>query len=279
MPHKYLILVIVYNEKIKDSSTYKSIISTKENLTNSTLIIWDNSKNNQKINNNELCFFKCVQYIHTPNNLSLSKIYNKVIQSNEEYDYMIILDQDSSFSKNYFKQIQNSIKNNSTINLFLPIVKSDTTIVSPGDYKIFKGSYWKKEKYGKIKSKNILAINSGMVINFNYLKKEFKGYDERLRFYGVDTFFMFEYAKSNKYFYVLDYTFNHESALLNNKENIDKKIFRLTDLFYSWKITNEYKKYNLFFIKIYITFKIVKLVLKNKNLNYFKLFKIKKDND
>lgn len=273
MTTKYLILIVIYNQKLDKSPSYQSILDSMEYFKKSKLIIWDNSQENQKINIDTINFFNQVEYIHTPENLSLSKIYNKVIQLNNGFDYMIILDQDSSFSKDYLLEIEKSINKNKDINLFLPIVKSNNTIVSPGDYKIFKGSYWRKEIYGKINSKNILAINSGMVINFNYFKHTFVGYDERLNFYGVDTYFMFEYAKQNEYCYVLDYTFYHESALLDEDEDINKKLFRLKDLFYSWKITNENHIFNLFFVNIYILFKVLKLAIKHKDNTYFKLLK------
>ena len=242
-------------------------------LSNSKLIFWDNSPSIQSVDFDGISFLQQVEYIHTPENMSLSKIYNKVIQNNEGYDYLIILDQDSSFASDYFEKLNSGIEKHSDVNLFLPLVKSEQTIVSPGDYKIFKGSYWEKEQYGVISAKNILAINSGMVINFNYLKNTYKGYDERLNFYGTDTFFMNKYSKDNNFLFVIDYVFKHDSALLDEGEDCVKKIKRLKDLFFSWRIINENKKINLILINIYILIKIFKFVVKYKNLNFFELLK------
>jgi len=271
---KFLILIVLYECKVKESLSYISLLKSSEYLSNSKLILWDNSPSIQSVDTDNISFFQHVEYIHTPENMSLSKIYNRVIQENEENDYLIILDQDSSFSSDYLEKLNSAIIKHSSINLFLPLIKSEQTIVSPGDYKIFKGSYWGKEKYGIIDTKNILAINSGMVINFNYLKNIYKGYDERLRFYGTDTFFMLEYAENNDFLFVIDYVFKHKSALLDRDESIDKQIIRLKDLFFSWKITNEHKKFNLILINIYILIKIFKFVIKYKNLKYFELLKI-----
>jgi GT2 family glycosyltransferase len=271
---KFLILIVLYECKVKESLSYISLLKSSKYLSNSKLILWDNSPSIQSVDTDDTSFFQDVEYIHTPENMSLSKIYNRVIQENEENDYLIILDQDSSFSSDYLEKLNCAIIKHPSINLFLPLIKSEKTIVSPGDYKIFKGSYWKKEQYGLIDAKNILAINSGMAINFNYLKNSYKGYDERLRFYGTDTFFMFEYSKDNNFLFVIDYVFKHKSALLDRDENIDKQIIRLNDLFFAWRIIHEYKKFNLILINIYILIRIFKLVIKYRNIKYFELLKI-----
>ena len=272
--NKFLILIVLYECKIEESLSYISLFKSSAYLSNSKLIFWDNSASIQSVDFDGISFLQQVKYIHTPKNISLSKIYNKVIQNNEGYDYLIILDQDSSFESDYFEKLNSAVTEHSSINLFLPLIKSGKTIVSPGDYKIFKGSYWKKEQYGIIDAKNILAINSGMAINFNYLKNMYKGYDERLRFYGTDTFFMFEYSKDNNVLFVIDYVFKHSSALLDRDEGVHHQIMRLNDLFFSWKITNEHHKFNLLVINIYILMKIFKLVIKYKNFKYLELLKI-----
>ena len=230
---KFLILIVLYEFKVKDSLSYISLLKSSEYLSESKLILWDNSPSIQSIDTNNISFLQYVEYIHTPENMSLSKIYNRVIQANEEYDYMIILDQDSSFSSDYLEKLNSAIIKHPSINLFLPLIRAEHNIVSPGDYKIFKGSYWKKEKYGIINAKNILAINSGMAINFNYLKNIYKGYDERLRFYGTDTSFMLEYSEDNDFLFVIDYVFKHDSALLDERQNLNEKIIRLNDMFLS----------------------------------------------
>ena len=270
---RFLILVVLYKCKVKESLSYISLLKSSEYLNNSKLILWDNSPEIRSVEIHNLGFMKNIEYIHTPENMALSKIYNYVIQEHEQYDYMIILDQDSSFSSKYIVKLNTAILKHPAVNLFLPLIKSEQTIISPGDYKIFKGSYWKKEKYGVIDAKNILAINSGMVINFNYLKNIYTGYDERLKFYGTDTSFMVTYSKDNNLLFVIDYVMKHDSALLDEDEDINKKIIRLNDLFFSWKIINEHKIFNLILINIYILIKIFNLVVKYKNLNYFRLLK------
>lgn len=271
--NNFLILIVLYKCKVKESSSYNSLIKSSKYLSESKLILWDNSPAFQSINR-QVSEFKSVEYIHTSENTSLSKIYNHVIKENIDYDYLVILDQDSSFSIDFFEKLNNAILKNSTINLFLPIVKSEQTIVSPGAYNTFKGSYWKNEKYGLIKAQNVLAINSGMVIKFKYLKNFYIGYDERLRFYGTDTFFMLDYQKNNEFLFVINYVFKHKSALLDRDENFNMQLFRLDNVFTSWRIIHEHNKINLFLMNVFIFLKTVKLVILYRNIKYFKLLKM-----
>lgn len=271
MENRYLILIVLYNCNLKNSTTIKSLDSCEDILHTSKVVFWDNSLESQFYEEMSSDFSFEFDYIHTPQNLYLSKIYNNIIQRYSDFNYLIILDQDSIFSIEYFYKIQNASQVNKNINLFLPIIKSHNIIVSPGDYHGYKGAYWKKEMHGKINAKNIIAINSGMVINFDYLKNKFKGYDERLKFYGVDTYFMFQYKTKNKYCYVLDYSFSHDSSLLDQKELFEKKYFRLKDLIYSWKITNDYNRIRLLLIKIYAFYFILKTTIKYKNIKYLRL--------
>ena len=271
--NRLLIIIVLYECKVKEALSYISLLNSSEHLSESKLVLWDNSPLIQSITN-DISSLKYVEYIHAPENISLSKIYNRIIQENEDYDYMIILDQDSSFSGDYLEKLNMATIKHPYINLFLPLIKSGQTIVSPGDYQIFKGRYWKKERFGIMNAKHILAINSGMAINFNYLKNIYKGYDERLRFYGTDTSFMLEYTKENDFLFVIDCIFQHKSALLDRDEDINMQIFRLNNLFSAWRIIHEYKVFNLILIHIYILISTFKLVIKYRNIKYFKLLNI-----
>ena len=113
-----------------------------------------------------------------------------------------------------------------------------------------------------------------MVINFKYLKNIYIGYDERLRFYGTDTFFMLDYQKNNEFLFVINYIFKHKSALLDRDESLNMQLFRLDNVFSAWKIIHEHNKINLFLINIFIFLKIVKLVIFYRNIKYLKLLKM-----
>jgi len=130
----------------------------------------------------------------------------------EAFDYMILLDHDSQVDRTFFGELQRARTEHPDISLFLPLVTARGCIVSPADLYGFKGSFWKKKRTGLTRARHRTAINSGMVISVPYLRDEFRGYDERLRSYGTDNFFMREYNKTHGQFVVLDCVVQHDLA-------------------------------------------------------------------
>ena len=231
----FLIVIVLYKTKIYDSSTLNTL--NKIALPLSKVIIWDNSLS--IITDAEMTklkeMFSNLEYQHTPKNISLARIYNTVYNNNPEYDFFLIFDQDTSITWDYFTKLQSAILEYPEINLFLPLVYNENKIVSPGNFFIYKGVYWKKKQTGMVSAKNRLAIASGMAIRMDYLKNTYKSFDERLKLYGIDTQFMIEYGKKNKFFYVLDYKLIHHLSIFTN-ESSDIKAIRFIEHRNSLKI-------------------------------------------
>lgn len=246
----------------------QSLLKSQALLSDSTLIIWDNSASSQTVP--EVCHnaFANVIYHHTPNNKPLSYIYNYVIERYSEHDFLILLDQDSQFNETYVEEMIAATKRHSNIHLFLPIVKSGSTIVSPGNYFLIKGSHWRKERYGMVDSKNLVAINSGMIIRFDYLRNTFNGYDERLNFYGVDIYFMRHFAQQHCQAFVLPCVIQHDSALLSSNESLEKRIFRFNDRLNAWKILHEDSLLRSVLIRLYSVFVAARLSLRYKSFSF-----------
>jgi GT2 family glycosyltransferase len=230
MKIKFLIVVVLYKTKLQESTTITTL--SKYILPDIKLVIWDNSPSAlsdvdiEKLNK----MFSVMEYQHTPENISLSKIYNFVFRNNLQYDFFLIFDQDSSLTADYFIKLQEAIIQFPDINLFLPLIYNKNQIVSPGDFFICKGKYWENKHTGLVVARNRLAIASGMAIRISYLENIVKPFDERLKLYGIDSQFILEYGKRNKYFYVLDYVLDHhlsvfteESPYLKAKRFIDHK--------------------------------------------------------
>lgn len=256
--YSYLILVVIYKEKIDQAQSVVSLRKSASYLTKSTILIWDNSPTEQTMPEAYAEMFNKIIYRHTPQNRPLSHIYNYVIDNFGNYDFLTIFDQDSEFDERFFQELHEATSANKTIDLFLPIVRSQRNIVSPGSYYFVKGTYWTKRKFGVISTKNLVAINSGMTIRFSYLRRDFEGYNERLNFYGVDTHFMLEYAKKRAIAFILDYTIQHDSALLSNDEEIEKRISRFRDMWYSWKVIHEDSLLRSVLIRMYILYTSIK---------------------
>lgn len=269
----YLILVVIYNVDLKNSETINSLVNSGKYLNNSTVIVWDNSFYGQDERTLDWAAagINDMRYIHKAENITLSKIYNEVINKHREdnYSHLILLDQDSTFGPEYFYQLNKSIDKFKNVSLFLPIVISSNQIVSPANIFLFKGEYWNTKIIGLVKAKHKTAINSGMVISFAYLKNKFPGYDERFKFYGTDTYFMKLYSKYNDEFCVFDSVVKHHLAykdgtnvagiIKRHPENV-RAVFLLNSENYAMK----------FLTLVYVLIFSIKQSIKHKNIRFLK---------
>ena len=218
----FLILVVIYNKDPLESTTIRCLINSIHDIHHSKIIIWDNSENMPSAESIDKLrkYWLDLEYYHTPINLSLSQIYNRIIAKIKDnstnlatrYKFLLLFDQDSIFNNHYFTILKNSIKKCANIMLFVPRVISNNICVSPANLFCFKGFYIRKRINGLIKSNHKTAINSGMAISTKYLKSYYGGYNEMLTFYGIDDYFMIKYAKFQQYLYVIDYDMHHELA-------------------------------------------------------------------
>jgi GT2 family glycosyltransferase len=222
---KMLIIVVLYKSRVVDSDTFKSLIACKDSLSLADKVcVWDNSPVPQTeedliyIRNLKFCE---VEYTSTPENLSLSKIYNTIIKANSSMDYVVLLDQDSIFGSEYINAFKDAQSKHSGIMMFAPLITSNGLVVSPGHFIYFNGKYWENPKYGIVRSKNTIAIASGLIINIEAVRKV--GYfEERLTLYGIDTNFMIRFARHYEELFVLHTTFNHDLSEFNLEDKLVK---------------------------------------------------------
>lgn len=225
---KKLFIVVLYKTKLSDSNTIKSLKANNIHLFADNIIsIWDNSP--EKINKKEDCkiFFGSnnVEFNHTPENLSLAVIYNKIINSHFDFDIVQIFDQDSEIRKeNYNSYLEKVVSENLDLNVFLPKIFSNGNLYSPGKFWIFKGWHYKKINDGFNKDSFYTAITSGVVIRINSLKKFNVYFNEELSLYGIDTCFFTDFRKKDNSFYLMDFELEHDlSESTLNRETSKKR--------------------------------------------------------
>lgn len=229
------ILVVLYNKTIRSSETCSSLMKLnahcKDYITD--LYIWNNSPflipDEEKTFFNNSFLNSHVYYFEDKENHPLSVIYNKIIFLNDSVGGLLILDHDSTLDDTYIEELLSSFKSNPEINLFLPRVFYNSVLVSPAKLYYFCGRYIKNFPLGVTSSRFLTAINSGMFIRCKYLKEQFQGYNENIKFYGTDNDFMYKYSKQNEFVYILSSSFNHT---LNYYEDtsIASKIHRYKDV-------------------------------------------------
>ena len=224
-------MLVLYKSNISNCLTIKSLINSKSSLhPDFKICVWDNSPTKQAEEEiSTLVDIGCdIEYTHTPQNMSLAKIYNNVIKKNSDFEFLLLLDQDSSFDESYFKEFEQCVHQNPTVKLFIPLIESAGYIVSPGYFHSFKGKYWNQKRHGLMESKNMIAITSGMIVKIDVFH-EIGYFDEQLNLYGIDTNFMIRYRRHFKNFYVLSSNFNHDLST-HNDEPLNTKLRRFKDL-------------------------------------------------
>lgn len=224
------ILVVIYNKLLNESETMLSLQNCKDiNNGNIHLHIWNNSSKSLQVEEvkwMESKFCNCKFSIYEDGiNHYLSYVYNKIITIVSNESVLILLDHDSILPTSFLQDVNKAVSDdkNADINLFLPLIFSHENVVSPAYEKLFQHSF-DKSYVGRVESRNLMAINSGMIIRSVYLKTKFPGYNSKLKFYATDNDFMLKYRKDNKYAYILPSAIKHSLNFI--EDDIDSKVRR-----------------------------------------------------
>lgn len=223
-------LIVIYNKACKDSNSVKDF---QKYNPNTTLIIYDNST--KDFHNKEYCENNGFIYFTKNRNVGISKAYNYVIDNMhfKVDDYLIILDDDTHITREYFNEVKAAVKN-CKYDVILPIVRANNKIISPYNFYMNCRSKMIKNRHDLIKSK-ISGINSGMVINtqlFNKIK-----YNENLFLDYVDYDFMRRVHKINGVIHVLNSQIDQEFQYFSyDRKNINGAIFRFKIDLHDYKV-------------------------------------------
>lgn len=270
MRNEVLALIVVYGQTPIKTISFQTLAATQKASVKVRLVIWDNSPKPHHTSEPLTLHFEQAHYISTPENLGLSTIYNKVIDQHLRHnEFLLLLDQDSAIPIDFFEQFSQHSSQHPEIDLFLPTIRANGRLVSPLPYFYGWGKYWKTPRIGIQPSQFRCAINSGMMITGKYLKGDFLGYDERLRFYGTDTQFMVSYARSRKTFFIMDTIIDHDLSFFGaTSKNKASKFLEMKSA-YMWiyeKLPFHQRALNI------IVMNLVSIVyaLKHKSLSFLK---------
>ena len=227
---KKIFLVVIYKSLISESKSCQfikdmNLLANKNNV----VYIWDNSPD--KINSIEsmrdFFAFENIYFSHTPQNISLAKIYNTVIDKFSHFDAIQIFDQDSYIKKvDYDRYIDCIFSENENLNVFLPRIYSNNKLYSPGIFFI-KGFHFKKVELGINKNRLYTGVTSGMMLRIKWLKEKKLVFNEELQLYCIDTDFICKCRKLDSSFFVFDVDFIHdlsEDSLTVEEKKIRRRI-------------------------------------------------------
>ena len=157
-------VVVIYNKSCEHSITCCNL----SEIDFINILVIDNSTSD--FGNMEYCLNKGWHYKSMDGNKGLSKAYNAaldILTGNE--GILVWLDDDTDVDVNYFHALINSANEMANFDIFLPIVKDETGILSPCIIKKFQ-TIRIKELNGVLPAE-ISAINSGMAIRLSVFKE------------------------------------------------------------------------------------------------------------
>ena len=234
---RFFVTVVLYRMRVDEAPTLRSLRRAADALVDSTVMVWDNGPEPQDLaasSDTSAGAFGALRYVHAPHNAGLPEVYGTAIELSAGHDVLVWLDQDTEVPADYFTAVRRALAEHPDCAVFLPLVESHGRIVSPGDYHWVKGRQWRIPRTGRLPSRGLTAVNSGMAVRRSYLKEEFGGYDPRLRFYGVDTAFMLDHARRRSTLVVLDCRLGHASALLDRTAPPADRVRRHAALYEAW---------------------------------------------
>lgn len=256
----FLIVVVVYNKSI-DSLKYI------EEIHGLSILIFDNSEEAQKAFANTI-------YYHSPKNVGVSAAYNYSFdyaqQNNKKF--LIILDQDTIFCKDYLVKYINYANTYGDDFIYAPIVHSQTQVYSP-----YKEKYWRnacqhinKIDYGlKWNLKSESYINSGLMIPVK-VNSIVGGFNNSIKLDFSDTYYMDKYKKNYDRIMIMNIKLDHKLSGDEGK-NYTKELHRFKYFCNGAKI---YEKiaFNSSRVRRIVVFRLFRLIAKYRRLSFFNIY-------
>lgn len=269
---KLAVVVVLYKRDYADSVAIKTILDSLDELAGMgyclTVFVWNNSPGFSRV----LAHPSVVW--NEGANSTLPCIYNHIadLAFGAGASALMISDDDTDYSrydfKGNFEIIDKLMGGSASVGCFIPRIRSAGKLVSPGGRFLFKGRLFESVTPGLVSSKNLLAINSGVIVTRGCYEAMGTLYDERLNFYGTDTDFFVRYQNFYPHVYIFDSLIEH-SLSEHAVESIERALFRWRDHIFATKIT--YSNRPLFFrvmLYSYLYYLRFKLVLRYRSLRF-----------
>lgn len=220
--------IVVYNKNISDSITFKRIKTVEEDI---DILVLDNSEN--KNDNQTYCNRNAVRYISMNGNKGLSKAYNSAVDASKDSDIIILFDDDTEISSEYFQKLRNEAETRPEVDIFAPIIKGqDDVIYSPNEFNFLRNHFISSADQ-EISQHRFNAIASCLAIRMRVFD-DYR-FNEKLFVDQVDQFFFYEQRQLGRKFEKLDVEilqhFYQRGATLSPKAGWQRLSLRIADIF------------------------------------------------
>lgn len=268
-----LAVLVTYNCKIEEAKTLTSLLRNYKNnpiaFKNFRLIIYDNSLFEQVIN---LTVPFDYEYVHDQNNKGLSFAYNYALNEAIKYNHnwLLLLDQDSCLSDEFFNTLADVIFNNEeneTLCAIVPKVRYQNTFFSPS--KVFWGGTHRpiNMRHHGICNFRVCAVGSGSVVRVSLLK-HIGGFNEMFWLDCLDRWLFLKINEFGGKIYVSDSVLDHDLSVMDydkymTQERYNNILIYETLFMKSFKSRAEY-----FFYCIRLLKRTAYLLIIARNKNY-----------
>jgi len=276
-----IIILVLYKKKLIESISFQAIDTIFNRINIAVdLFIYDNSPEAMYHEGEYDSEYINIIYLHNAANPGLSRAYNEGYRIAKKLSkkWILLLDQDTYFTKKLFIQYFHAINNNPDIHLFAPILTEHNKILSPCKYFLKRGFPLKDIQPGIHSLKKLALLNSGMLIAKDAFEKS-GGYNEKIRLDFADFEFLERFRKYHPDFSLVDYCCQHRFASISNKnqqEIMNRYKYLCHSAIHFSKSSTDYFK-----LMFWTLLRGVILSLKYKNfifcLLFFKFFLLKKE--
>lgn len=239
--NKITAAVVVYNKEISESITCQKI---KEIDVDIDILVLDNSDRNT--GNKEYCEMNGIRYISMNGNRGLSKAYNVAVDNSKKSDVIVLFDDDTEVTKEYFEILQKSLDKHPDVDIYAPIIRGqDGVIYSPNEFNFLRNHFISDSKQ-EISQKSFNAIASCLAIRMRVFDNY--RFNEKLFIDQVDQYFFCEQRRLGRKFGVLDVEilqhFYQRGATLTPEAGWRRLKLRIVDVFRHARLMGG-KKYTL----------------------------------
>jgi GT2 family glycosyltransferase len=271
---KILGLVVVYDRKIRETKTINSLVDNFKNFNevfqDFSLLIHDNSKEDQA-NSFSLPF--SYRYFHSQSNNGLGIAYNKALDEagKNNYEWILLLDQDSSLPCNFLNSIYDELKNdvlNQEIVAVVPKMCYNGVFFSPS--KVLYGGIHRpiNMNFKGIYPEEVFAIGSGSLLRTEFFIRT-GGFNEFFWLDCLDRWIYQHIYRNGKKVLVNNIIIEHELSVMDYSKFVSED--RYTNIMtYETYFMRSYKSFfeNLIYI-IRLSRRSVLFLVKNETRKFF----------
>ena len=200
-------VIVLYKQKWQEIPS-RNCLETMVSERNLTLMVYDNSPEAQR---DSFFLDKHVTYVHDASNPGLAQAYNKALKAATDFDWLLLLDQDTKVTLDYFAEIKNTAPDKDVVAL-VPRIFSENRQISP----VYSEQYIKKttQHPNSGVQEKVMAINSASVLRVVFLK-EIGGFNLEFPLDFLDHWLYWRIGEAGKKVQILETVLKHNLSVLD----------------------------------------------------------------